>query len=85
MRWGRPGGYSNLGENAAYTVVREVFEETRFLANEFAATGAQSPPAGAKTKRARGVSLRRQWRPHFGRTVPLLQRLKSPECIILNS
>jgi 8-oxo-dGTP diphosphatase len=26
--WSFPGGYSNLGENAAYTVVREVWEET---------------------------------------------------------
>ena len=26
--WAFPGGYANLGENAAYTVVREIFEET---------------------------------------------------------
>ncbi len=27
-QWNLPGGFSNLGENAAYTVIREVFEET---------------------------------------------------------
>ncbi|OGO71888.1 MAG: hypothetical protein A2Z49_04320 [Chloroflexi bacterium RBG_19FT_COMBO_56_12] len=26
--WAFPGGFANLGENAAYTVVREIFEET---------------------------------------------------------
>ena len=27
-QWCLPGGFSNLGENAAYTIIREVYEET---------------------------------------------------------
>lgn len=41
--WSFPGGFSNLGENAAYTVVREVFEETGLHVEPFRLMGIFSP------------------------------------------
>lgn len=42
--WSFPGGYSNLGENAACTVVREVWEETGLRVEPTRLMGVLSPP-----------------------------------------
>lgn len=42
--WSFPGGYANLGENAAYTVVREVLEETGLCVEPTRLMGIFSPP-----------------------------------------
>lgn len=41
--WSFPGGYSNLGENAAYTVVREIWEETGLHTEALRLLGIFSP------------------------------------------
>ena len=41
--WSFPGGYSNLGENAAFTVMREVKEETGLLVEPTRLMGIISP------------------------------------------
>lgn len=43
--WCFPGGYSNLGENVAYTVAREVQEETGLQVEPQRLLGVFSPPA----------------------------------------
>ena len=42
--WDFPGGYANLGENAAYTAVREAFEETGLLVVPERLLGVFAPP-----------------------------------------
>ncbi len=43
-QWCLPGGFSNLGENAAYTAVRETMEETGLLVTPTRLLGVFSPP-----------------------------------------